>query len=327
MKYREFNVGKKLFGENYLIYDWKEKEKEIQIYVKSQKRTEKCPSCGKESRNYHATYERNIQIMPIGGQTSYANVTAYKYDCTNEACKVSVFTEDLPFVLPSQVRSIELNHLILATSLFLSNEGASKVLGLIGVKVSNDTIKRIYDGIEIKDEPEIEAVGIDDVAIRKSHHYATAIYDIKDHHMVALLKGREADTLKEWLKNHKNIKLVTRDRASAYAHAINEVLPDCIQVADRFHLLQNLIEKMREIFRNTLPNEIYIKEGQIQDTPPEKVRVYKLTADSSELNEYEYNNAIPVDGNGNEICYDNKCNNPDRKSIKLQAEGRKKNSI
>jgi transposase len=271
MKYREYNINRKLFGEKYLIYDWKENGKETHIYVKSQTRAGKCPKCGEESERYHATYERTIQTIPMNRKTTYAKIIAYKYDCQNENCNCKVFMEVLPFVLASQVRTTELNMLILAVSLFLSNEGASKVLRLIGIKVSNDTIKRIYDSIEIQDEPEVESVGIDDVAIRKGESYATAIYDIKDHHLIALLEGRDASTLKEWLKNHRKINLVTRDRAGAYAQAINEILPDCVQVADRFHLLLNLIERMRNIFREEIPEEIFIKEGKLLDTPPDKV--------------------------------------------------------
>ena len=122
-----------------------------------------------------------------------------------------MFTEALPFAKASQVRTDALNSLILWVSMFLSNEGASKVLALLGVTVSNDTIQRLYDRIVFVDDPDIEGVGIDDVAIRRGQTYATAIYDLKDHHLIALLEGREADNLKEWLKKHKKIKLVTRD--------------------------------------------------------------------------------------------------------------------
>ncbi|WP_242861366.1 hypothetical protein [Cellulosilyticum ruminicola] len=38
---------------------------------------------------------------------------------------------------------------------------------------------------------------------------------------MALLEGRDAQTLKTWLKEHKKIKLIARDRASAYAKAID----------------------------------------------------------------------------------------------------------
>ena len=57
---------------------------------------------------------------------------------------------------------------------------------------------------------------------------------------------RLRDTLREWLKNNKNIKVVTRDRASAYAKVISEELPDVMQVADRFHLHQNRLEEIKK---------------------------------------------------------------------------------
>lgn len=72
--------------------------------------------------------------------------------------------------------------------------------------------------------------------------------------------------LKEWLKSHKKVRLVARDRASAYASAINEVLPECIQVADRFHLLQNLLEYMKNIFKEEMPPRLYIQNGEISES-------------------------------------------------------------
>lgn len=60
-------------------------------------------------------------------------------ECPN--CKQKMeFLEDLPFSKASQVQTDALNTLILAVSIYLSNEGASKVLALLGVQVSNDTI-------------------------------------------------------------------------------------------------------------------------------------------------------------------------------------------
>ena len=178
--------------------------------------------------------------------------------------------EPLSFASASQVRTNSLNALVLAMAMFMSNEGASTVLSLMGVAISNDTIQRLYDRIEFKNDPDVEAVGIDDVAMRKGQKYATAIYDLKDHHMIALLEGRDGAPLKEWLKGHKKIRLVARDRASAYASAISEVLPECTQVADRFHLMQNLLDKMKDIFKNEIPSTIFIKDGAVLDKAPRK---------------------------------------------------------
>ena len=72
--------------------------------------------------------------------------------------------------------------------------------------MSNDTIQRLYDRLIFEDRPNVEAIGIDDVAIRKGQTYATAIYDMQDHQLLALLEGRTAATLKEWLVHHKKIQ-------------------------------------------------------------------------------------------------------------------------
>jgi len=233
--------------------------------------------------------------------------------------------EDLPFAKASQVRTDSLNSLILGVSMFLSNEGASKVLSLLGVQISNDSIQRLYDRIEFVDDPDVEEVGIDDVAIRKGQTYATAIYDLKDHHLIALLNGRDADTLKEWLKGHKKIRLVARDRASAYATAINEILPECIQVADRFHLLQNLLGYLKDIFKEEMPSSVYIQDGKILDNEPEKVSLEK-SLDEEYMASLHYDNAPPKNLDGSQRIYDNKRHLLTQKQYVNQAKSRKKNS-
>lgn len=67
-----------------------------------------------------------------------------------------------------------------------------------------------------------------------------SIYDLKDHHLIALLDGRDTDTFKEWLTNHKKIKLVARDRASAYAKGITPLL--CFLSVCRQQALVHLLE-------------------------------------------------------------------------------------
>ena len=49
------------------------------------------------------------------------------------------------------------------------------------------------------------------------------------------------------MKNNKHIKVITRDRASAYAKVIAEELPDAMQVADCFHFHQNSLETIKKL--------------------------------------------------------------------------------
>lgn len=317
MKYHETDNYSFLLGTNHYVYDYKEDENTLHLFIKSKPHSCKCSACGQESNKLHATYKRVLQDTPIHCKQTCLHANVYKYECENPSCGRKVFMEELPFAKASQTRTDALN------SLILGNEGASKVLALLGIKVSNDTIQRLYDRIEFIDNPDVEEVGIDDVAIRKGQTYATAVYDLKDHHLIALLEGRDAETLMEWLKSHQKIRLVARDRASAYAAAINAVLPDCVQVADRFHLLQNLLEYLKDIFKAEMPPAVYIKDGKILGQAPEKIRREK-ELDKKYLSTLHYDNSPPMNPDSSEHLYDNRTTAFPENSIKTRQKTVKK---
>jgi transposase len=324
MKYESVNDCSFLLDEDHFIYDYKENNDALHIYVKSKIHACCCPDCGTESRKLHATYKRTLQDTPIHCKKTILHTNVYKYECLEPTCSRGVFMENLPFAKTSQVRTDALNSLILGVSMFLSNEGASKVLSLLGVTISNDTIQRLYDRIEFVDNPDVEGIGVDDVAIRKGQTYATAIYDLKDHHLIALLEGRDGQPFKEWLKLHKKVRLVARDRASAYANAINEILPECTQVADRFHLLQNLMDRLKDIFKEELPSEIFIKNGELLAEAPDKVWEEK-SVDTKILVGLSYDNDTPLELDGTETEFISTKRRLDLPHYKAAAESRKKN--
>lgn len=55
-----------------------------------------------------------------------------------------------------------------------------------------------------------------------------------------VLPDRTSETIAAWLKEHRGAEIICRDRATAYAKAIKEAAPSSLEVADRWHLLQNL---------------------------------------------------------------------------------------
>ena len=324
MKYQRIDYYSFFPGTDHYVYDFREGVEIVRIYIKSSPHSCACPKCGEESKELHSTYERIIQDTPLRGKQVFVHANVYKYECNNPGCDQKVFAEPLPFAKMSAVRTDALNQFIIGVSMFLSSEGASKVLSLLGVTVSNDTIQRLYSKIELVDNPDVEGIGVDDVATRKGQSYATAVYDIKTRQLIALLEGRDGKTFREWLKSHSKIRLVARDRASAYASAINDILPGCVQVADRFHLLQNLIDRLKDVFKDEMPPEIFIKDGAVLGKPPEKVYALKAPEEKF-LNAIDYDNSPPLNPDGSILEYDNKNRDLSSKQYSASRDKLKKN--
>lgn len=244
-----------------------EEKNQIKIELKSQKHSHKCRRCGEEMGNYHATYRRTVQDLPILGKSVILKVTAYKYYCKNTECETKSFTEEYDdFIGKSKRMTRRCEELIKTVAVETNCESAARICGEIGIKVSGDTIigmlKKEAEKIKITETSEkIINLGIDDFAYKKGRTYCTIVCDGESHRPIEVLEGRDGENLKKWLtenKKHMNITNVTRDRASAYAKVISEIIPDAMQIADRFHLHQNLLDAVKEALKTVIPNEIEI---------------------------------------------------------------------
>ena len=282
----------------------------------------KCPICGMLSNKSIATYWRDVEDVPYNFESIWLHIHAHKFICENTDCPKKYFDETLPFARKHKVKTDNFIQFILTLSIFMSSTSTSLILSLLGTSVSADVVDSIIQKIEVTDNLDIEGIGVDDIAKRKGQSYATAIYDLEDHHLVALLDGRDAKEFEEWLKQHPKIKTIARDRASAYATAINKVLPDCIQVADRFHLFDNLIKHLKDIFYDKMPNKIFIKDNQIIDTPVKKVAKEIANIDYQKLKNMKYDNTPPRDKNGEIIIFDNRKRDFDSKQYVEQKQRR-----
>ena len=317
------DFGSLFLGDGYHAYEAKEEDGVLTLYVKSTVNTCTCPTCGTASSEVCAVYPRTVQDWPIHGLTTYLEIKAQEYVCGNPECPVKTFSEQLPFARAGAHRTEALDAMIMGVAIYISFHGASMVLSLLGVKVSHDVIRRLYNSLEFEDNPDVEEIGVDDVANRKGRSYLTVIYDMETHQMIALLDGRDGKTFKEWLKGHKKVRIVARDRASAYAAAIREALPECVQVADRFHLLQNIIDRLKDVFKDNVPSKIFIRDGEILDKEPAR-KTAAPAPDDAVLDAIAFDNEPPLDADGDPIEYDNSLLYRNSKQAKRTAEDRKK---
>lgn len=238
-----------------------EKPDEIIIHMVSKTKSTKCPKCGETLSKIHATHHRKIQDLPILGKHVRLDIRVHDFQCMNEACDIGAFSETFDGFLGYYSRMTErLADFVTILALNTSCESCARILQSMNIRISGDTVIRMLIK-RYKDQPQVSvgsSIGIDDFAIKKRSTYGTIIVDEASHSPIAILEGRDGNSLKNWLEANKHVTTVTRDRASAYAKAVEEILPDCMQIADRFHLHQNLLEAVNNVIKGNIPVQIKI---------------------------------------------------------------------
>jgi transposase len=91
-------------------------------------------------------------------------------------------------------------------------------------------------------------LGFDEWAWRKRRRYGTILVDLETHQVIDLLPDDQRATITAWLQAHPGVEVISRDRSGPFALAATEGAPRAQQVADRFHLLQNLAQTLQRVF-------------------------------------------------------------------------------
>lgn len=258
------------YPEDLEIYQIDEKTDSILIHMHSRSKSCICHKCGALLDKHHGSHHRMVQDLPILGKRVMLDMQIFDYECCSDTCKSFAATETFDGFLSYNSRMTDrLEDFACLLAMETSCEASARIMRSMNVKISGDTVIRLLLKRYSKQPKEVcgPIVGVDDFAFKKRHTYGTIIVDEKTHRPVAVLDGRDGTTLKEWLKQNKHVTAVTRDRASAYAKAVEEILPDCMQIADRFHLHQNLMDAVNKVLGREIPatNAVPVQSSKMLD--------------------------------------------------------------
>ena len=223
-------------------------EKVLTLEVRTIKEEAKCPDCHQISSKIHSRYSRTVRDLPMAGFTVVLHVCVRRFFCDNPSCPRCTFTERLSGIIESYARRT--NRMIASqreVGFIAGGEAGAKIIRNLALPTSPDTLIRLVRYTDIREKPTPKVLGIDDWALRRGHSYGTIFVDLETHRPVDLLPDRSTETVKQWLLEHPGIEIISRDRSSSYIEAINTGAPNAIQVADRWHLLHNLLEAIERV--------------------------------------------------------------------------------
>jgi transposase len=208
-----------------------------------------CPDCGKQSERRHGWHERYLQDLPAQGAAVSVKLRIQRWQCRNKTCKRQTFVAQLSEIAaPLARRTRRAAELVQLFGHGVGGRPGERLLKRIGMPASDDTIVRCLKRQAKANSSgrSVRVAGVDDWAWRKGSTYGTIIVDLERREVIDLLPDRSAGTTAAWLKRHPEIEIISRDRCGSFAQGGREGAPQARQIADRFHLLQNLREAIQE---------------------------------------------------------------------------------
>lgn len=208
-----------------------------------------CPDCGRRSRSQHGWARRSLQDLPAQGKPVTVKLLLSRWRCVHRECARQTFTDRLPTVAgPYARRTRRVGEIVGLLGHSAGGLPGERLMQRLGMPVSDDTILRQLkrDAVVAQRNSEIRVVGIDDWSWRRATSYGTIMVDLERRSVVDILDDRSVESAAKWLRDHPSIEVVSRDRCGLYAQATREGAPQAHQVADRFHLVQNLRSAIEE---------------------------------------------------------------------------------
>ena len=165
-----------------------------------------------------------------------------RWRCHEPGCIQKIFMERPPGVAGARRVTERAADVITLIGHALGGRPAARLAARLGLRVSRQGVLNSlrHAASAPPTGAETRVVGIDDWAWKKGSRYGTIIVDLERREVLDVLPDREASTTEAWLNRHPGVEYIARDRDGVYAEGARHGAPNARQVADRFHILQNL---------------------------------------------------------------------------------------
>ena len=254
------------------------------LYVSSSLDYGVCPYCGCHNNSVHSRYIRTIQDLSILGEPVVLYVEIRKFFCSNHSCHKKTFAEQPgDEVFRYRRRTCRCERTVARHGISTSAKSASRLLWHLGIRISASTVLRDLHRMKPSKHEDVTEIGVDDWAWRKGVRYGSIIIDYERGRPIDLLGDRDTDSFRKWIEEHKKVGVVSRDRSTDYSSAIASSGRPITEVADKFHLIKNITDRMTKLIAENYSDYRRIIRGEEDKSSEEMKQVSECYVENPTL--------------------------------------------
>lgn len=270
MKLRAFFDFSDIIPTNLRLQNIEKDENGLRYYWISESHEAHCPYCNTLStRPCAGDYvEKAVQDIPRDNLPVFHIIQLKRFECENESCETYRFVERFYELTEENARkTLRFKRYCMKRALGGGCLQAERDIRDEGGIVSNDSIGRYLKAAasgKIEEnivKNNVKVLAVDDINLRKGDKSSgcTVFVDGEKHKVLIVVKGTTKEATKRVIEKFSSSEFLSSDRAAGYSTAGAEC--GKTQVADRFHLIKNAQDAVKEALRTELPATIFIREG------------------------------------------------------------------
>jgi transposase len=306
---RETDWSKVLGWPGYRVYrhEIDEPGKRLKLWVRRKRGNRKliCSGCGRKLSDAYDSYEREVRDLPCFEFRTTVVIELYRVRCPDCGVKTEKVPQ-LPSKAPFSKRFEE------AVGLACESAAVRRVarqFGLASSTVRAIDVRYLSRWSEERRKPALRQMGVDEIYLGKKQKFLTVVSNLETGEPLWFGRERKKQTLDEFFEKHLSafqrsaIRAACVDMWEPFRQSLEQWVPKCRIIYDKFHILQHASQAVDEVRRA----EFFRKGGAARDLVRGKrwlllnalfalnrriLKAYLLKESLSHLWDYRYEGAM-----------------------------------
>jgi transposase len=264
---RDNDFTKILSWPGYRVYrhEISEATKKLKLWVRRKRGNRKliCSGCGEKLEEYHDVTEREVRDLPWGEYRTTVVIEVYRVRCPNCGVRVEKVPQ-LPGKAPFSQRFEE------AVGQACENAPVRRVarqFGLAASTVRAIDLRYLERWAEGRRRTALRQMGVDEIYMGKKQKFLTVVTNLETGEPLWFGRERKKETLDEFFEKRLSafqrsaIRAACVDMWKPFQQSLEQWVPGCRIVYDKFHVLRHASEAVDEVRRA----EFFRKGGAARD--------------------------------------------------------------